>query len=565
MNALFDPATLEILWNRLISIAEEQAKALVAASFSTIIAEMEDMACGLYDREGNIVAQAITGTIGVLTGMTVGMKHFLREYPAETLAPGDVLISNDPWMFSGHKYDITVATPVFLHDEVVAFCASILHPIDIGGIGYSAVSKEVYDEGLHIPIMKLMEQGKLNEILLKIVRSNVRKPDLVIGDILAEISANEVGANKLIEFMEEYGLTTLAPLASTIFNKTQKAMRESIEAIPDGVYRHEVYMDGFDEPLKLAVTITIQGADLTVDYSGTSPQVDYGINSVYNFTFAYTMLALKSALAPELPNNEACFQAIKLIVPDGCLLNPSPPAPLMARHIMVSFITAAVFGALSRIIPERVIADSGCIAITSINGIDQRGNAFNYWFLTNGGMGARPTMDGLASIAYPHNIANVPVEVVENVSPVFVLSKELVQDSGGPGKYRGGCDQEVVIKVRSAQPAVLSCMYERIHHAATGKHGGMDGTAGVIVVNKEIRPHSKRRYTLMPGDELTVRHGGGGGFYPPYERVPELVLKDVIDGYISLDSARNCYKVVIDAKKKTIDQKATRTLRAASA
>jgi N-methylhydantoinase B len=561
----FDPIQLEVYWNRMTSIAEEQAKTLIRASFSTLVGEMEDLATGVYDEEGNIIAQGVTGTIGVLTGMTMGMKHFLRRFPASSLEPGDVLISNNPWLFSGHKFDVTVATPVFRQGRLVGLTACILHAADIGGRGWTADTREVFEEGLEIPIMKLIKAGEPNQELLELIEANVRFPRVVIGDFMAQVAANQVGASKLVEFMDEYGLESLMPLSQAINSRTEQAMRQAIAALPDGEYSHQVFMDGYDEPLRIAVTLRVQGEDLEVDFSGTSPQIEHGINGVWNFTLAFTAFALKSALVPDLPNNEGCFRPIHLAIPEGCFLNTKRPAPVAARHITVSFVTAAVYGALAQAAPGRVPADSGHVAITSLTGRNQQGDPFTYAFINNGGMGARPGQDGYSATSYPANLACVPVEIVESISPVFILRKEFIPDSGGPGKYRGGCDQLISLKVRSDSPTTLLSMYERTQFPALGLEGGRDGALAQVVIESpqgdQFRPRPKERCTLRPGDTLHISQGGGGGYGPPQERDPELVLKDVINGLVTAQAAEADYRVAIQGNPPAIDWERTRHLR----
>lgn len=560
----FDPIELEVCWNRMTSIAEEQARTLIRASFSTLVGEMEDLATGVYDQEGSIIAQGVTGTIGVLTGMTMGMKHFLTKFPSDTLEPGDVLISNNPWLFSGHKFDVTLATPVFYCGRLVGLAASILHAADIGGRGWTADTREVYEEGLEIPITKFIKAGEPNQELMEIIEANVRFPQVVIGDFMAQVAANQVGTTKLLEFMEERGLDSLMPLSRAINARTEQAMRRAIAGLPGGEYSHEVFMDGYDEPLRIAVTLRIRGEELEVDFTGTSPQIEHGINGVWNFTLAFTAFALKSALAPDLPNNEGILRPIRLTIPEGSFLNSRRPAPVAARHITVSFVAAAVYGALARAVPSRVPADSGHVAITSLTGRDQRGQPFTYAFINNGGMGARPTADGYSATSYPANLGCVPVEIMENISPVFVLAKELIPDSGGPGRFRGGCDQRTIVKVRSETPATLLSMYERTRFAAGGLHGGRDGRTARVVVRRpdgDYNPQPKERCLLHPGDVLHISQGGGGGCYPPEERDPELVLQDVTNGLVTAESAERDYRVAIGGNPPAVNWQRTQVLR----
>lgn len=379
---------------------------------------------------------------------------------------------------------------------------------------------------------------------------------------MAQVAANEVGGRKLIEFMNEHHLSTLLPLSTSINTKTEQALKKAVASLPDGVYAHQVFMDGIDEPLRIAVTITIRGSDITIDFAGTSSQTTVGgINSVYNFTLAYVAHAVKSTLVPDLPNNEGLFSGIRVIAPEGSVVNPRFPAPVMARWMMVSHISSAVFGALAKVAPDRVIADSGTGHMEIVTGLDLKGKRFVYWLVGFGGMGARPTKDGIEATCCPANIGNVPVEIIENVSPIFVTRKEFIQDSGGPGRYRGGCDQAITVKVRSHEPAIINCFLERTAFPALGYWGGMDGRCGGMIVNGNKKINSKQKYILQPGDELTYSQGGGGGFFPAAEREPETVLRDVVNGLVSVEAARELYKVAIDLDRKIINARETELLR----
>ena len=562
MQRAFDAIELEVLWNRVVSIAQEQAKTLIRCSFTTLIGEMEDMSCGLFDPRGNMFAQGVAGTQGIVVGMARGVQAMLKKYPADVLAPGDVLIGNDPWLFAGHKYDITVASPVFAGDRPVAVAASILHCTDIGGITSAADSNNVYEEGLNIPVMKLFHRGKVNQDLLDIIESNVRVPGEVVGDLMAQVSANEVAGHKLVEFMQEYRLPDLQGLADTIVSTSEQAVRRAIAAIPDGVYHHEITIDGIDEPLKIAVTMTIRGDDLLMDFTGTSPQTERGgINSVLNHTMAWVHGAIKSSLVPEIPNNEGFFRAYRVVAPEGCLANAVPPAPVMAKYSLVVPLSALCFGVLSKAIPQSVIADGSFITMVLVMGKDEKGKRFLQWLLSSGGSGARPDKDGYAGTIWPANIANVPVEIVENVSPLFIVSKEFVQDSGGAGKFRGGNDLRHTFKVRSPYPAAVNLFFDRTTFPALGYHGGHNGRPVELLVNGSERLKPKQKYVLKPGDELSFCFGGGGGYYPPDQRDPEKVLRDVINGDVSLESARRDYRVAIDLPRRIVDWEETKRLR----
>jgi N-methylhydantoinase B len=560
----FDPITLEVLWNRLISIANEQAAALMRASFTTVVREAGDLSAGVFDDQGNMLAQAVTGTPGHINSMATSVRHFLRAYPLDTLQSGDTLVTNDPWLASGHHHDLTVVTPVFRRGRAVGLFANTCHVMDIGGRIFGADAPSIYEEGLAIPILKLVDRGKLNEDLIKIIRANVRVPQAVLGDVHAMIAANEVGGKKLLEMMEDYALSDLKELSVAIIERSEHSMRMAIRAIPDGTYRHQIDMDGFDEPIVVKLAITVAGDEMIADYTGTSPQSSRGINVVYNYCHAYTTYPIKCSVSPEVPNNEGSFHPIKVVAPEGCILNCQRPAPVGGRHILGHFLSAAVFGALSHVVPDRVIAEgSQGLWNTQFDGIDERGDPFCYVFFSAGGTGARPNKDGLSATAFPSGIHGVPVELVENVSPLFIECRELIQDSGGPGKFRGGLGQRMVLQVRGGYPAQHSPMYDRILFPAKGFAGGGNGAKGRIFLDDGTLPHAKTKYILKPGQKVTLELPGGGGFYRPEERDPEMVREDVREGLVSLEQARNVYRVALDAATLELDLKETARMRSA--
>ena len=562
---MIDPILLEVLWNRLISIVDEQAAALMHSSFTTIVREAGDLSAGVFDAAGNMLAQAVTGTPGHINTMANCVRHHVvARYPIDTLQPGDTLITNDPWAASGHLFDLTVVTPVFYQGRGVAWFASTCHAVDIGGLTIGGDAHEVFEEGLAIPLMKLFKVGKPNDDLFDIIRANVRVPDQVIGDIYAQEAGNIVGARKLIEMLDEYGLHDLGELAPLILDRTEQALRDAIAKIPNGVYRSSVVVDGFDEPVTIQCAVSINDRDIEVDYAGTSPQIKRGINVVLNYTHAYTTYTLMCILAPHIPNNEGAFRPISVSAPDGSILNCRRPVAVGARHIIGHFVSQPLLNALGQALPERVIADgSAGLWITMFEGErNHDGEIFAYVFFSAGGMGARPTRDGLSATAFPSGITGVPAEVIESVAPVRMHKRELIADSGGPGKYRGGLGQEMVLEVTTGLPATHSCMYDRTRFPARGFLGGQPGQTGAVTLSDGTQPHPKSKYTLQPGQTATLRLPGGGGFYSPLERDPAQVLRDVRQGYISPEAARDSYGVIIDLDQWTFDERATAEQRA---
>ena len=562
MDRKLDAVMLEVLWNRLISIVNEQAAALMHASFTTVVREAGDLSAGVFDRGGNMLAQAVTGTPGHINTMANCVRHFVKAHPIDALEPGDSLLTNDPWLASGHLHDITVVTPVFYQGRGIGWFANTCHAMDIGGRTLGAGARDVFEEGLHIPIMKLFHKGDVNRDLIEIVRANVRVPDEVVGDLYAQQAGNDVGAMKLVEVMDEYGLADLEDVSREILDRSEAATRDAIAEIPNGVYEDAVVIDGYDEPLKICARVEVEDRALKVDYAGTSPQVKWGINVVYNYTHAYTTYPLKCAISPHIPNNEGSFRPISVTAPEGCILNAQFPCAVGARHLIGHFLAQPLFGALAQAIPDRVIADgSAGLWNTQLEGRDRNGRVFAYIFFSAGGMGARPTVDGLSATAFPSGIRGVPAEAIESVSPVVMHRRALIRDSGGPGKFRGGLSQEMVLGVDSDQPALHSCMYDRTRHAARGFLGGEDGMPGELFLSDGTTLPPKGRYELMPGQTVTLRLPGGGGFFSPLERDPALVLADVRQDRVSLAAARDHYGVVIDPATWTVDAAATEALR----
>lgn len=542
----FDPVTLEVYWQRLISIAEEQALTLTRTAFSSQAGEMEDISSGVFDTSGRMIAQGVTGTVGVIAALIQGVPEFLKQYPAEALALGDMLISNDPWLLAGHLNDIAILAPVFRQDRLIGFTATMSHATDIGGKVWSSEGGEIYEEGIWIPPMKLYRQGVLQDDLMRLLEKNVRVPDQVLGDLMAQVTACNVGAEKVIAFCAEERLDSLDGIADAILARSEQAVRQRIARIPPGMHTNEVLMDGFDEPLRIAVALTIEDDEILVDFAGSSAQVPYAMNCVYNYTLAHTVYAIKCVVCPEVPNNHGCFRPIRLECPEGLLLNAQPPAPVVSRHLASTFINAAVLNALAEAVPQSAIAESGSYGMPVLSGADAgTGRPFVYWFLCNGGMGARPDKDGLNTASFPANIATVSAEIVENVSPLSVTKKGLITDSGGAGKFRGGCGSELILSVRGSEPVSFSPVYERCEIPAEGVMGGLPGAKTELSVDgKPIHP--KKKIVLQPGQVFCAKHAGGGGFHPPEERDVERVLDDVRNGYVSRDAASRLYKRDID-------------------
>jgi N-methylhydantoinase B len=530
----FDPVTLEVCWNRLIGVVNEQALALQRTSFTTIVREAGDLSAGVFDRRGLMVAQAVTGTPGHINSMALAMKHFLAAYPIETLAPGDVLITNDPWKTSGHLNDVTICNPVFRGDDLVAFFASTCHTADIGGHPLSAQARDVFEEGLQIPIIKLYEGGRPNESLVRMIRENVRLPEMVMGDFHAQIAGGAVGGERLLEFMTEFGLARLEPLADEIIARTERAMRDAIRALPPGVYEHAIVSDGFDEPITIKVRCEVRGDELLIDYTGSSPASPRGVNVVMNYTEAYTTYGVKVIVSPDVPNNDGAFRPLRIIAPEGSILNVRRPMPVAARHVIGHFLPHVLAGALGQAVPDRVMAEgSANIWGLNVSGRHETGDPFVYFWVCSGGTGARATKDGLSATAFPSGVLGTPVEVIERLAPLLIEKKALREGSGGAGTYRGGLGQVIAFRGRGRTPFIVSILGDRTRRPAAGFLGGEPGAMGEVLIDGVPPDNPKAERLIAPGTLVEVHLPGGGGYGPPSERDPAAITEDLRERYVT--------------------------------
>lgn len=544
MKREFSSYELEILWNRLLAIAEEQAQVLMRTAFSTIVREAGDLSAAIFDSRGRMIAQARTGTPGHINTMALGMRHFLEAFPLETIKPGDALLSNDPYKLAGQLNDMSLVTPVFRGDEVVALFASCCHMVDVGGIGLTADGREVFEEGLHVPFCKFRVGGEENRDVYRFITSNVRTPHEVIGDLEAQVAAGEVGASRLLGLLEEFDLSHIEDLSDEIISRSEAAMRKAIREFPDGEFRNVAINDGMDKPLKLSVCISRKDDEMLIDFDGTDPAVDRGINVPLAYTTAYATYAVKCVVAPEVPNNHGSFVPIHVQAPLGSLLNPEPPAPTAARHILGHYLPSVIYPALAIALADRVPADSAAgLWVTQVSGKRVTGEPFSFAFFSVGGMGARHNKDGLSTTSFPSGIQNVSTEIIESVSPVLFHRRELRPDSGGAGRYRGGLGQTIEFEVRSGGPVTLSAMYDRIKDAPRGTKAGGNGAGGVVIGESERQLAPKGRSVLRAGERVHLELPGGGGYGDPRERDPNALAKDIELGFVSKEFAARDYKV----------------------
>lgn len=530
----FDAIETEICWARLVSIVDEAAAALVRTSFSTVVRESNDFACVLLDAEGHSLAQSTISVPGFIGSMPRTLRAMLERIPKDQLNPGDVLITNDPWLGTGHLPDFNVAMPVFLNGKIVAFTCITAHMSDIGGRQWSADASEVHEEGLWVPVVKYIRAGEINRDVHQIIETNVRNPEQVIGDIRAQLSATDVMSRKLIEFMEEIGLDDLTSLANTIHDASRRATIDAIKQIPEGIYYGETLADGWDEPLTIKVALEIRDGKIIADYTGTSPQCKRGINAVFNHCFAFTVYPFKSLLVPHIPNNEGIMSCFEVRAPLGCIVNAVPPAAVGARHLTGHLLPGAIYQALAKALPDKVPAESGTplwsIVFKAPPTEQQRGSTSVLFF--NGGTGATSWGDGMSCASFPSNISVSPVEITENLAPLRFKYKRLANGSGGAGRQRGGLGQDIAIESISDAPLAVSLLTDRTRFPATGLLGGKPGRPGFVRKNGSLVNEPKSLITLDKNDVIELGLPGGGGFGDEKDRPRELRDRDVAEGYV---------------------------------
>ena len=559
----FQPAQLAMLWSRLLAISDEMAVTLTHTAFSMIVRDAHDYGCSVFDASANMVAIGEDATPGLSVSAMISLRNMLRVYPAETLRPGDVLIMNDPWLATGHLLDLTIVRPVFHQGRLAGFVAAVAHHMDIGGRKTTPASTEIYEEGLYLPVLKLYDQGKPNDTLFRILESNVRVPEMVLGDVHAQVTANELGAQRVCELLSENGWSDLNLLGGIVLERAEAAMREAITAVPDGEYHGELVIDGFDDDLLLATTITVAGSELRINFSGTSPQVNRGINCVFPITQGIALIGLQLALRPDVPTNAGVMRPISMTAPAGSLLAAEYPAPVVGRSLVLDHLQPLIFIALAKAIPDKICAVSGGpIWSGRVYGEHPDGSPFYVLQQLNGGMGARSNSDGYSAVSFPNNVATVPVELWEDGVPLLVERKGFIPDSGGSGRFRGGMGQEFRVRVLCDE-ATLPIRADRTRNPSPGLFGGRPGRKGRVLRNGTEPLHPKSPTTARFGDTVSWQLAGGGGYGESLERDPERVLADVIDGLVSLKTAKRDYGVVVTEEQIgfVLDREASETLR----
>ncbi|MEZ5653221.1 MAG: hydantoinase B/oxoprolinase family protein [Burkholderiaceae bacterium] len=534
----------QVQWHRLIAVVEEQAQAILRTAFGSVVREAGDLSAGVYDTRGRMLAQAVTGTPGHVNTMAAAVAHFLERFPPGSLRPGDVLVTNDPWLGTGHLFDFVVVTPAFVGDRLVGLFASTCHVADVGGRGFSAEAASVFEEGLQVPHMYLRRAGVLDDTLLTLLLANSRAPVEVRGDLFSLVAANDTGVRRLQAMMAEFALESLDELAAMIIENSRTAMLERIAALPAGVYGTEMRLDGFDEPVHLRACLRIASDGLRLDYAGTSPASRRGINSPLCYTEAYSCFGLKCIIAPDVPNNAGSLSVFTVIAPEGCAVNPLRPSPVTARHVIGQMLPDVAFGCLAGALPGRVPAESaGSIWVLPFGDAGTRADErFVAMSVGIGGIGARPGKDGMACTAFPSGVGAIPVEVTELETPLVFWQKAYAPDSGGAGQYRGGLGQDLEIGHRDGHAFTVSAAtWDRLDNPARGRDGAADGGRGIATLSDGTPLPGKAVHTVPDGQRLRLRLPGGGGLGNPAARDPDAIRRDLALGFVTPGGARRDY------------------------
>ena len=539
---LLSDVHMQIMWNRLISVVEEQALTLIRTAFSTSVRESGDLSAGVFNQAGEMIAQAVTGTPGHVNAMADAVGHFIRDIGSDNIFEGDVYITNDPWKGTGHLHDFTVVSPSFRGGKLIGYFACTAHVVDVGGRGFGPDANEVYEEGIFIPIMKFATRGEVNRDLINIIRNNVRESDQVVGDIYSLAACNEIGQRRLMDMMDEFRMDDLEELADFIFTRSYDATIERLAELPGGSYVNTMRVDGYDSPIDIVVRLDVAKDHIVADFEGTSPPSPKGINCPLIYSAAYACYAIKCAIAPDIPNNQASLKPFRIVAPTNCILNAQRPAPVSVRHVLGHLVPDAVLGAIHKMLPGRVPAEgSGALwnlhisarPLQGNNGPADGGQRAEVLLFNSGGMGARPALDGPSATAFPSGVQSMSIEATEHVGPVIFWRKELRDDSGGAGQYRGGLGQVVEISPTQGHEIYFNAMFDRVKNAARGREGGEDGAAGTVKLDDGTVLAAKGRQHVPAGRRLILELPGGGGYGQPSKRSPELVAQDIEYNYVT--------------------------------
>ncbi len=542
MSGQLDIVAQNVLWNRLISVCEEQANALMRAAFGAIVREAGDLSAGVFDAHGDMLAQAVTGTPGHVNTMAASVRAMLEIVPLESLGVGDALVTNDPWLGAGHVFDFVVVTPAFLNGKIVGYLASTSHIVDVGGRGWSAESSSVFEEGVVIPVMHLRRGTVLNDDMLRIVTTNSRVPHEAQGDILSLLACNDTGVARLLDLMGEYELSDLTEVADFIFERSALGTKKALSRAPQGIYENVMLLDGYDAPIELHAKMVIGEGRIDVDLTGSSPAVNRGINCPLNYSAAYAAFGIRALLTPDIPNNQASLNAIRVVSEPGLVVSAERPSPVTARHVIGQALPDLMLGCLEQALPGEVLAESsGALWTLSLSGAGRR--QFTSLNVALGGMGARPSLDGLSTTAFPSGVGAVPVEAAEVAAPLIYHSKEFAPDTGGAGTYRGGLAQRMEVGSSIGEALKLSAAaFERLTTGPAGRQGGSNGAEGRVSITDGTVIRDKGIYEIPAGERLILQTPGGGGFGDPAKRDRAAVAQDLSHGLITADAAKTIYQ-----------------------
>jgi len=534
-----DRIQAQILWNRLLAVVEEQAQTLVRTAFSTTVREAGDLSAGVFDTQGQMLAQAVTGTPGHVNAMAASVNFFLGKFPLSRLCPGDVLLTNDPWYGTGHLNDFTVVTPVFKKGRAVALFAATSHIADVGGLGFGPDGRQVFEEGLNIPISHLYREGKANETLLEILAANVRDPRAAAGDLHSLTACNQAGAGRLLDTLDEFGLEDLDSAAAVIINSSRDAMLEEIRKLPAGSWANRMRVDGYDEPVDLVCKVTIGKDGIDVDFDGTSPVCSHGINVPLTYSQAYASFGVRCVIGNDVPNNAGSLGVVRVRAPEGCILNAPRPAAVSARHAIGQMLPDVVLGCLEEPLGGEVPAEGASCLFGPvflggrglISGSESDAFVINAFYA--GGSGGRPARDGLNCTAFPSGVRSTPVEISENSAPLLLWRKEFRPDSGGPGQYRGGVGQIMEFAHAKGEAFAVSKMFDRIKHPPRGRQGGESGAPARVYLKSGPELRGMGREIIPAGDRMILETAGGGGRGSPSARDEKARLDDLLNGFVT--------------------------------
>ncbi len=567
-GSALDRIRMQIQWNRLLAVVEEQGQTLIRTAFSTSAREAGDISAGVFDTRGRMLAQAVTGTPGHVNAMAASVGFFLEKFPIETMAEGDVFLTNDPWKGTGHLNDFTMVTPTFMDGRCVALFACTTHVVDVGGRGFGPDGRQIYEEGIQIPLCRFATNGDIDPLLMEVIRTNVRNPVEVEGDLYSLAACNEVGGRRLVEMMREFGLETIDGLGSHIIDSSRNGMLDEIRALPRGTWHNSMRIDGYERELDLVLALTVSDDGIDLNFDGTSGISSFGINVPKTYTEAYASFGVRCVIGSSIPNNAGSLGPVEIRAPLGSIVNAPHPCAVTARHVIGQMLPDVVMGCLAQIIPDRVPAEgTSCLWNPVLLGghglVDaEYGNARPFAMNTfhAGGTGARPGKDGLSATAFPSGVRNTPIEVNETIAPLIFWKKEYRADSAGPGTYRGGVGQVMEVSHADGAPFAISSMFDRVIHPPRGRMGGGNGECGRVSLGSGGMLKGKGRQTIPSGDKLVIEMPGGGGLGSATERTPELVADDVRNGLLTIGAAKTDYGVIVD-ETGHLDAAATAALR----